>query len=94
MTGTISAISSGSNIYLIRTNTYGDTLWTRHYDKYQADAGESVLQTAVQYSDIYLIKTDSIGDTLWTKNYNFYSDQGPNSIQQTNEGGYIIASSF
>ena len=105
MTGGISITSSSSDIYLIRTNTYGDTLWTRHYDKSQADAGETVIQTSDsgfaiaayvfngQYSDIYLIKTDSIGDTLWTKNYNFYSDQGPNSIQQTNEGGYIITGS-
>ncbi len=105
MTGTISAISSGSNIYLIRTNTYGDTLWTRHYDKSQTDAGQAVIQTidsgfAIaayvyngQYNDIYLIKTDSIGDTLWTKTYNFYSDQFPNTIQQTTDGGYIIVGS-
>jgi hypothetical protein len=38
MTGGISITSSSSDIYLIRTNTYGDTLWTRHFDKSQADA--------------------------------------------------------
>lgn len=105
MTGSISNTSSFADVYLIRTNTYGDTLWTRSYDKSQTDAGQAVIQTidsgfAIaayvyngQYNDIYLIKTDSIGDTLWTKTYNFYADQGPNSIQQTKEGGYIIAGS-
>ncbi|MFN0190065.1 MAG: T9SS type A sorting domain-containing protein [Bacteroidia bacterium] len=105
MTGSISNTSSFADVYLIRTNTYGDTLWTRHYDKSQTDAGQAVIQTidsgfAIaayvyngQYNDIYLIKTDSIGDTLWTKTYNFYSDQGPYTIQQTSDGGYIIVGS-
>jgi Secretion system C-terminal sorting domain len=105
MTGSISNTSSFADIYLIRTNTYGDTLWTRHYDKSQTDAGQAVIQTTDsgfaiaayvyngQYNDIYLIKTDSIGDTLWTKTYNFYADQNPNSIQHTSDGGFIILGS-
>ncbi len=104
MTGTISAISSGSNIYLIRTNTYGDTLWTKQYNNAPSEAGFAVTQSydsgfAIAaivnngQSDILLIKTDSIGDALWTKTYNFYSDQSPYTIQQTSDGGYIIVGS-
>jgi Secretion system C-terminal sorting domain len=102
-----SAIGTGvssSDFYLIRTNAFGDTLWTRTYDNSQNDAGRAIQQTAdsgfivagytrylINAYNIYLIKTDSIGDTLWTKQYVDTVTGGANSIQQTLDGGYIIA---
>ena len=73
--------SQYGDIYVIRTNAYGDTLWTRTYDKSTNDAKMDVKQTtdsnfiiaAITYdttvykNNIYLIKTDAAGDTLWTK---------------------------
>jgi hypothetical protein len=104
MAGGIGTSFSGGDVYLIRINAYGDTLWTRTYDHSQVDAGQAVQQTAdsgfivagytynlnAAHENIFLIKTDINGDTLWTKEmYNTVSNN-PNSIQQTTDGGYII----
>jgi len=65
----------GGNLWLIKTNDNGDTLWTREYGNGGTDAGRYVQQTtdsgfiAVGYSwsfgagaeDVYLLKTDSLG---------------------------------
>jgi len=93
--------SHGRDIYLIKTDSAGNTLWTKTYGRYVSDRGYSVQQTTDggyiiagagdDYYDVYLIKTDSAGNTLWTKTYGgVYDDEGY-SVQQTTDGGYIIA---
>ncbi len=100
---TRSAIKS-SDIYLIKTNSLGDTLWTRAYGGNSRDVGQSVQQTAdggyiiagytcsfgVDSSDVYLIKTDSLGDTLWTKTYGGITWDIGNQVQQTADSGYVV----
>ncbi len=91
------------NVYLTRTDSSGEILWTRIYG---GGSGHSVQQTdddgdgnkddgyviAGTYGDadydVYLIKTDSLGDTLWTRTYGGGSGH---SVQQTADGGYVIA---
>jgi len=96
--------AGGSDVYLIKTDSIGDTLWTKTYGGTGGDFGYSVKQTsdggyiiAGSFNNglyYYLIKTNPDGDTLWTKTYTdnsgFYP-QSANSVQQTNDGGYIIA---
>jgi len=93
------------DIYLIKTNSSGDTLWTRTYGGAFDDTGNSVQQTTDEgfiiagYSDnlgagaldVYLIRTDSSGDTLWTRTYGGVFDDTGNSVQQTMDGGFVIA---
>lgn len=93
------------NVWLIKTDVFGDTLWTRKYGGSQSDYGLSVQQTldsgyiivaetnsfGAGHRDIWLIKTDAIGDTLWTKTVGGSGDDGARSIRQTTEGGFIIA---
>jgi hypothetical protein len=92
------------DVYLIKTNAQGDTLWTRTYGGTSNDRGNSVQQTsdggyivagwthigAGDY-DVYLIKTTAQGDTLWTRAYGETGNDAGNSVQQTSDGGYIIA---
>jgi hypothetical protein len=97
--------AGGFDVYVIKTNSYGDTLWTKTYGGSEDDKGYSVQQTTdggyiiVGNSEsfgggdanIYLIKTDANGDTMWTKTYGGSGDDRGRSVQQTTDGGYIIA---
>ncbi len=93
------------NVYLIKANASGETLWTKTYGGTNYDEGYSVRQTvdggyviagytysfAAGSNDVYLIKTDASGDTLWTKTYGGTNNDVGYSVQQTADGGYIIA---
>jgi hypothetical protein len=93
------------NVYLIKTNASGDTLWARTYGGTGSDAGYSVRQTSdggyiiagLTYSfgagqdDVYLVKINASGDTIWTRTYGGADEDWGHSIQQTSDGGYIIA---
>lgn len=81
--------------YLIKTDEYGDTMWTRTY----SGPITSVLQTydggyiftGIVGRHIYIVRTDSSGDTLWTK-FIIPSDNHsrPEEIQPTSDSCYII----
>jgi hypothetical protein len=91
------------DIYLIKTNSLGDTVWTKTYGGAGDDMGESIRQTEdggyiiVGWTDsygagdfdVYLIKTDSIGDTIFTKTYGGSNTDRGHDISRVN-GGFII----
>jgi hypothetical protein len=103
--GTGSFGAGGFDVYLVKTDSLGDTLWTRTYGDTANDWGYSVQETSdggyilsgstESYGsglfDLYLIKTDNIGDTLWTKVYGGTGYEIGYSVQETSDGGYIIA---
>ena len=92
------------DVYLIKTDPLGDTMWTRTYGGSGYDYGECIQQTqdggyiisgwtdsfGAGRSDVYLVKTDSMGDTVWTRTYGGSDDDRSYSVQQTHDGGYII----
>ena len=103
--GTTHSFGAGlSNIYLIKTDADGDTVWTRIFGGFRCEFGSSVQQTddggyivtgstmsfGAGDSDVYLIKTDANGDTLWTRTYGGSGRDAGNYVQQTQDGGYII----
>ncbi|MFI5218551.1 MAG: T9SS type A sorting domain-containing protein [Bacteroidia bacterium] len=97
--------NGNENVYLIKTNASGDTLWSKAYNAGVNDSrGYSFRQTNdggyiitgytdsfIGNEDIYLIKTDVNGDTLWTRTFGGTSYNYGNSVMQTADGGYIIA---
>ena len=92
------------DVYLIKTNTYGDTMWTRTYGgvdnedgecvQLTSDGGYIICGTTSSYgaggADAYVIKTSDLGDTLWTKTYGGEGTEEAYYIQQTSDGGYIF----
>ena len=103
--GTYSFGAGGDDVYLLKINATGDTLWTRTYGGSSHEYGSSVQQTSDSgyilagttlsfgsgNGDVYLIKTNASGDTLWTRTYGGTSEENGASIQLTSDGGYIIA---
>lgn len=96
----------GLDIFLIRTNSIGDTLWTKAVGKSNIDVGNSIIETtdggfiltgktggvaAVTGYDIVLIKMDDEGNILWSKTYGGTNHEYAESVEQTTDGGYIIA---
>lgn len=89
--------------YLIKTNSNGDTLWTRIFGTLWDD-GRSVQQTSdggyiftgkisidSNHTNLLLIKTDANGDTVWTRNFGDTSSfEFGFWVQQTLDGGYIV----
>ncbi|MBI4722918.1 MAG: T9SS type A sorting domain-containing protein [Candidatus Stahlbacteria bacterium] len=105
ITGYTYSFGAGSfDVYLIKTNSEGDTLWTRTYGGDGWDWGYSVQETkdggfiiagntysfGVGEDDVYLIRTNSAGDTLWTKTYGGDKEDGGYSVQETKDSGFII----
>jgi len=102
--GTTYSFGNFDQVYLVKTNASGDTLWTRTYGGAGGDRGESVQQTSdggyivAGYTNsfgtgiqVYLIKTNATGDTLWTRTYGGASNDYGYFVRQTTDGGYIVA---
>lgn len=97
-------IGTESNMYLIKLNSVGDSLWTKTfggelediaYGLWPTNDGGCILvgqSNSFNSEDFngYIVKTDENGDTLWTKNYGQFGVEGLNSVQQTPDNGYII----
>lgn len=99
--GTGTDYNNNRDIYVIRTNDIGDTIWTKHYGGEYSDSGNSIQQTSDgnyvitggTISNLFLMKIDDNGDTLWTMNYSGQHPIYGNYVQQTTDGGYIITGS-
>jgi hypothetical protein len=105
LSGRTKSFGAGSNdMYIIKTNDLGDTMWTRTYGGPYSDVSYSVQHTtdegyilagrtirnAGSLSEMYLVKIDSIGDTLWTRSYSGTDNLAAYAVQQTSDGGYIM----
>jgi hypothetical protein len=93
--------------YMIKTDSAGDTLWTRAFGGANPDYARTVQQTSdggymlagytqtfgAGGADGYLLKTDSVGNLSWSKAYGGTTVEITYFGMQTNDGGYIAAGS-
>ncbi len=97
--------SMGDQIWLMKLDVAGDTIWTRIFGGPGQDYGEEVIQTsdggyiiagrtyATPYPescDALVIKTDLNGDTIWTRKYGGSDEDMFNCVVETDDG-YIFA---
>ncbi|MCP4631954.1 MAG: T9SS type A sorting domain-containing protein [candidate division Zixibacteria bacterium] len=92
------------NIFLVRTDANGDTLWTRMYGGPGFDSAPTIKQTpdggfivAVILSEFDshmnagLMKIDANGDILWIRTYGGLGRDEGYCVQPTSDGGYILS---
>lgn len=96
--------AGNSDIWLLRTDSAGDTLWTKVFGGTGQEFGGAVKETTdngfiltghtssfgAGSGDAWLIKTNSNGDTLWTKTFGGPASDGGSYVQQTSDGGFVI----
>jgi uncharacterized delta-60 repeat protein len=100
----LSDVNSSRNIYLLKANSLGDTLWTKIYGgvkgssptqmQLQPDSSILILGTTNLFlpggGDIMLLKVNSFGDTLWTKKYGGAGVDFPTQMLQKPDGSIFI----
>jgi hypothetical protein len=104
--GYTSSFGAGEeDVYLVRTDAAGDTLWTRAIGGPGADFGWDIRATGdggyvvVGFTnsfgaggdDVYVIRTDAEGTALWTRTYGGPDDERAWAFHETSDGGYVIA---
>ena len=89
---------TAGDLWLLKTDTNGDTLWTKVYGSSGEDYGWDVYQTsdggyvlAGRYgNDMWLLRTDAAGDTIWTERYGGAGTESALALDMTSDGGYIL----
>ena len=81
---------------LLKTNAFGDSLWTLKYNDFNVTSLKQTLDselfiTGDKNSTKAYFKTDSVGNILWSKHiYSTYNEQIFNGVQ-TPDGGYFLS---
>jgi hypothetical protein len=99
----------GSYVRLVRTNSVGDTLWTRLVSGPVGPSLRAVSEmpdggflaagfefdTTLSHNAVYLMRTDSNGVITWTRSISL-PDAGTQAtvMRETRDGGYVIAGSI
>lgn len=93
------------DVWLLRTDADGDSLWSRHYGGNHADWGFCVIESgdggfvisATSRSfgdgdqDGWLIRTDAEGNVVWDQVHGGTRDDGAWCVRQAVGGGFVVA---
>lgn len=93
-----------SDAWLVRTDSLGDTLWTRTYGGEREDIAYSIVATpdsgavvagytksrGAGRKDVWLFKVDRDGKLLWENTFGTWQDEEAFSVDATPEAGFIL----
>jgi len=104
VTGEVENGRYNTDVYLLKIDPDGDTLWTRSFGDINLDEfGRSVRETSdhgfiitgyggvSQENQVILIKTDSLGNYEWQNAFGPTPDNRGHVVRETSDGGFIIA---
>lgn len=105
LTGWTNSFGAGEDdVYIVKTDSEGDTLWTRTFGDVFCDKAMSIIETSdgcyaaiggtgywgYYPTNAYLIKLNADGDSLWTRTYGGSWSDACGSIIETADGGYAF----
>ena len=99
--GSTQGTEGQNDIWLLKTDSIGDTLWTKTFDTNYHDRASSLQQLAdggylitahtyLSTNVLWLIRTDSLGETIWTNTYEGTVGNSSRASKMTSDGGLII----
>jgi hypothetical protein len=96
-----------SDFWLVKTDSNGDTLWSRAYEERGTEICTAAQVTAdngyilagwtgeydrqINAEDYWLVKTDAMGNLLWSRIFDNEEWEECNAVCQASDGGYILA---
>ncbi|MBZ0203869.1 MAG: T9SS type A sorting domain-containing protein [Ignavibacteria bacterium] len=99
-------IAANADMYVMRLNLSGDTIWTKHYGGAESDGGRSidlisncgfVLAGSSKSFNLnnkvqsYIVRIDNSGNIIWQNTYSNNGDEGCFSIRFKPGTGYLLA---
>jgi len=105
ITGYTTSFGAGKeDLYLLKIDAAGDTVWTRTYGGAAADEGRGICATHDGYivvtgctdsygaglNDLYLLKLDAAGDSVWTRVYGSPRFDWGQSVCETQDSCYVV----
>jgi hypothetical protein len=105
--GTDGFTGSDDDMWIIRTDENGDSLWSKTFGGGSQEYAHAVIQTndggflvtgstnsfGAGSDDVYIVKTDENGVEQWSKTYGTQWGDVAYSVQQTTDGGYVFGGS-
>ena len=93
------------DVYLARTDTDGNIVWSRTYGGDSDDDGQSLAMTrdggyiiaAMSSSfgafswDVYVIRTDSLGNEIWSRTFGNDGDDRGHGVTRQSDGSFAVA---
>jgi hypothetical protein len=98
ITGSTSpTIDDYSDVYIVKTDSLGDIIWSTTYGGSESDIGNDIIidhnggyiiaANSQSFGGAWLLRINENGDTLWTQ---IYPGKSFSSIQQTDNNCYIL----
>jgi hypothetical protein len=102
--GTTTSFGSGSaDMFLVKTDSVGNMLWSRCYGDTFPELGYGILQASdggyvltgmilvspTNY-DIVVIKTDSLGNVIWNRQFHNVWNEWGKGVLEISSGGYLV----
>lgn len=101
--GQSNSVNNNYDYFIVRLNSIGDTLWTKHFGGLSTDNIESVIAVTGGYvfagsanspvtgDDGYMFKTDTSGNVLWSQTFGGTMPDDFHRVSATSDGGYVLS---
>ncbi len=105
---TVNVSGQPADLWLVKVNAVGDTVWTRSFGGSDGEAGVAVVAAPgggfaigatveafwEMYGDMWILRTDEDGDSLWSSTFGSSVYERCVSMCIASDGGYVLAGTY